>query len=240
MNRNSRDEILRRIKMGLYGDAGHKELSDPIYGTETVAEKAAKIREQHINDNNNNMIEQLAQELSNVNSEVYRASGEDDIFECIMGLIRSKDIESFTAWDSEYMRSLNLSSLLEGEGLSRIKSDDKNEIAKAQIGFTGADYAIADTGTLVLLTDGNKPRSVSLLPPIHLAIVREANIVSNINELFTILQQKYDAGDSVPSCMTFITGPSRTADIELNLTLGVHGPKELHVIITSDTHPHHI
>jgi L-lactate dehydrogenase complex protein LldG len=121
--------------------------------------------------------------------------------------------------------------LLEKEGLTHITSSDKNEIARAGMGVTGVDYVIADTGTIVLLTDESKPRGVSLLPPVHLAIVKESDIVSNINELFVILKQKLDAGEPVPSCMTFITGPSRTADIELNLTLGVHGPKELHVII---------
>jgi L-lactate dehydrogenase complex protein LldG len=127
-----------------------------------------------------------------------------------------------------------LSDFLKGEGLQEIKSNDKNEIAEAGMGITGTDYAIADTGTLVLLTDESRQRSVSLLPPVHVALVRKSDIVCNIRELFIILKQTLDAAQSVPSCMTFITGPSRTADIELNLTLGVHGPKELYVIITTD------
>ena len=134
-------------------------------------------------------------------------------------------------WESDYLNSLGLKELLKEEGLRQIISNDKNDIAEAGIGITGADYAIADTGTLVLLTDEDRPRSVSLLPPIHLAIIRKSDIVSDIRELFIILKQRLDAGQSTPSCMTFITGPSRTADIELNLTLGVHGPKELYVII---------
>jgi L-lactate dehydrogenase complex protein LldG len=134
-------------------------------------------------------------------------------------------------WESDYLNSLGLKELLKGVGLDQIISNDKNETAEAGIGVTGADYAIADTGTLVLLTDEDRPRSVSLLPPVHLAIIRKSDIVIDINELFIILKQRLDAGQSTPSCMTFITGPSRTADIELNLTLGVHGPKELYVII---------
>jgi len=84
----------------------------------------------------------------------------------------------------------------------------------------------------VLLTNKNQPRSVSLLPPIHLAIVQPENLVRNIRDLFVILKSKLEEEKDITSCMTFITGPSRTADIELNLTLGVHGPKELYVVIT--------
>ncbi|HKQ32329.1 MAG TPA: lactate utilization protein, partial [Thermodesulfobacteriota bacterium] len=183
-------------------------------------------------NNNGNLLEELVKELHNVNTEVYKAGDENEIRECVTEIVRRKGIESFAAWESDYLSSLGLIGLLESEGLTHITSSDKNEIARAGMGITEVDYAIADTGTLVLLTDESKPRGVSLLPPVHLAIVKEADIVSNINELFIILKQKLDAGENVPSCMTFITGPSRTADIELNLTLGVHGPKELHVIIT--------
>ena len=112
-----------------------------------------------------------------------------------------------------------------------ITAKNKNKIANSDIGITEVDYAIADTGTLVLLTNKNQPRSVSLLPPIHLAIVRQENLVRNIKDLFIILKSKLQNVEDITSCMTFITGPSRTADIELNLTLGVHGPKELIVVI---------
>ncbi|KAB2834361.1 MAG: lactate utilization protein [Candidatus Dadabacteria bacterium] len=194
--------------------------------------KAAELRQKSIINNSGNVLEQLVKELYNVNTEVYRAGTGEEIRERVKEIVRLKGIGSFAAWESDYLSSLGLIGMLEGEGLAHITSHDKNDIAGAGMGITGADYAIADTGTLVLLTDGSKPRGVSLLPPVHLAIVRESDIVCNIDELFVILKQKLDAGEPVPSCMTFITGPSRTADIELNLTLGVHGPKELHVIIT--------
>jgi len=106
-------------------------------------------------------------------------------------------------------------------------------MANADIGITEVDYAIADTGTLVLLTDKDQPRSVSLLPPIHVAIVRPENLVRNIKDLFIILKSRLQNSEDITSCMTFVTGPSRTADIELSLTLGVHGPKELYVLILS-------
>lgn len=231
MKKDSREEILRKVKLGLYGDPEHIEGGIPIRDEgrdfRREAEELKRDRLLHIDS----LIQSFIKELLHVNTVVDSAETEDELRACVIEIVRKKGISSYAIWESESLKSPGLKELLKGEGLEQIISNDKNEIAEAGIGITGADFAIADTGTLVLLTDEERPRGVSLLPPIHLAIVRKSDIVSNISELFVILQQKLDAGQSVPSCMTFITGPSRTADIELNLTLGVHGPKELYVII---------
>ena len=231
MKKDSREEILRKVKLGLYGDSGHKKGG---FSTHDAERDFAKEAEELLRDriiNADKLSEQFIKELLKVNTEVREAQGEEELRDFIAGLVREKGISSFVMWESDYLNSLGLKELLKEKGLRQIISNDKNDMAEAGIGITGADYAIADTGTLVLLTDEDRPRSVSLLPPIHLAIIRKSDIVTDIRELFIILKQKLDAGQSTPSCMTFITGPSRTADIELNLTLGVHGPKELYVII---------
>jgi L-lactate dehydrogenase complex protein LldG len=229
--KDSREEILRKVKLGLYGDPEHKEGSIPTRDEGMDFRREAEELERDRLLHMDSLIESFIKELLNVNTEIREAQGEEELRDFIAGLVREKGISSYVMWESESLNSLGLKELLEGEGLRQIMSNDKNEIAEAGIGITGVDYAIADTGTLVLLTDEDRPRSVSLLPPIHLAIVKRSDIVTDIRELFIILKQKLDAGQSTPSCMTFITGPSRTADIELNLTLGVHGPKELYVII---------
>jgi len=232
--KDSREEILRKVKLGLYGDPEHKEGGIP---TRDSGRDFAKEAEEMLRDRiiiADKLLEQFIKELLNVNTEVREAHGEEELIDFIAGLVHEKGVSSFVISESDYLNSLGLKELLNREGLQQIVSYDKNDIAEAGIGITGADYAIADTGTLALLTDEDRPRSVSLLPPIHLAIVRKSDIVSDIKELFIILKQKLDTGQGVPSCMTFITGPSRTADIELNLTLGVHGPKELYVIITKE------
>lgn len=99
--------------------------------------------------------------------------------------------------------------------------------ASAEIGVTGCDAAIAETGSLAMLTGPGKPRAASLLPPVHLAIVRRDQLRSTMGEFFT---ERADDIAAAANC-TFITGPSRTADIELTLTLGVHGPGEVIVIV---------
>ncbi|HWK09776.1 MAG TPA: lactate utilization protein [Vicinamibacterales bacterium] len=101
------------------------------------------------------------------------------------------------------------------------------EQAAAEIGITSCDAAIAETGSLVLLSGRGAPRTTSLLPPVHLAIVRREDIVFTAAEFFS------NAADRIAAtaCCTFITGPSRTADIELSLTIGVHGPGRLVVVV---------
>ncbi|HEU0141577.1 MAG TPA: lactate utilization protein [Bryobacteraceae bacterium] len=99
--------------------------------------------------------------------------------------------------------------------------------ASAGLGITGADYALADTGTLVLISSPEEARLISLLPPVHLAFVARENILSGLDELFAILPKPA----ARTSSMVLITGPSRTADIEQILIRGVHGPGHVHVVI---------
>jgi L-lactate dehydrogenase complex protein LldG len=95
------------------------------------------------------------------------------------------------------------------------------------VGITNAQAAIAETGTLVLDSAAEQNRLVSLVPPVHIAILDASRIFATLGETLAALQ----SGDELGPAITFITGPSRTADIELTLTIGVHGPQELYVII---------
>jgi L-lactate dehydrogenase complex protein LldG len=103
------------------------------------------------------------------------------------------------------------------------------EAAEAGVGITAVDYALADSGTLCLLAGKGQPRTASLLPPVHVAILRPEQILRGLDDLFALLP----AGDHLSSAVTLITGPSRTADIELTLVVGVHGPQQLHVILAN-------
>jgi len=103
-----------------------------------------------------------------------------------------------------------------------------SELFSYDVGVTMAQAAIAETGTLVLESEKERHRLVSLLPPVHVAVVRSENICLTIGDA---LKQLRGDDKCLSRAITFITGPSRTADIELTLTVGVHGPKELYVII---------
>ena len=97
------------------------------------------------------------------------------------------------------------------------------------VGVTTAQAAIAETGTLVLESESERHRLVSLLPPVHVAIVKAEDICPTLGDALRYVRRDGQSGMS--RAITFITGPSRTADIELTLTIGVHGPKELFVIV---------
>jgi L-lactate dehydrogenase complex protein LldG len=99
--------------------------------------------------------------------------------------------------------------------------------AAAGIGVTGCRAAIAETGSLAILSGAGMPRAASLLPPVHLCIVRQDQIVPAMGEFFRMCSEEI----AEAACCTFVTGPSRTADIELTLTLGVHGPGRVIVVI---------
>ena len=223
MTAGSREEILHRIRKGLgKGDGARKDADAPEPVTSPAGGGFSK----------DDLVTVFAESLSGINTSVYRASSEG-VLEFVTGFFRERGTESFSIWETEYLKSLGVKESLEGMGLSLAPAEDKSEIANSGVGITETDYALADTGSLVLISSPDKPRGISLIPPVHLAIVRKENILYDIGELFGILNNLYESPETIPACTTFITGPSRTADIELNLTLGVHGPKELHVLIVS-------
>jgi L-lactate utilization protein LutC len=116
----------------------------------------------------------------------------------------------------------------------RVASSDAppptKDLFNFDVGITKAQAAIAETGTLVLDSSVEQNRLVSLVPPVHIAILDASRIYRTLGETLAALQ----AGGEVSPALTFITGPSRTADIELTLTIGVHGPQELFVIVVQD------
>jgi L-lactate utilization protein LutC len=103
---------------------------------------------------------------------------------------------------------------------------DAHDIFGYDAGISTAQAAIAETGTLVLDSACERHRLVSLVPPVHIAIINASSIVETLSDALTLLQKK-----EISPAITFITGPSRTADIELTLAIGVHGPQELYVIV---------
>lgn len=104
---------------------------------------------------------------------------------------------------------------------------NREDLAQADVGVTGCDAAIAETASLVMFSAPGRPRSVSLLPPTHIAIVERRQLCMSMAEVFA----RDAARVRQSAACTIITGPSRTADIELTLTLGIHGPGRVVVIV---------
>ena len=103
-------------------------------------------------------------------------------------------------------------------------------MATADLGITGVDYAIAETGTCVIVPAAGSSRLVSLLPPVHIALIERGQVLPSLDELFTLRRRDFVDGN-LGSYTSLITGPSRTADIEYKLVTGVHGPGEVHMVL---------
>jgi L-lactate dehydrogenase complex protein LldG len=102
--------------------------------------------------------------------------------------------------------------------------------AEAEFGITGADYALADTGSLAVFASPEEARLISLLPPVHIALLPISRLLTGLDELLSLVPNPAERS----SALILITGPSRTADIEQILVRGVHGPGEIHVIVMDD------
>ena len=107
-----------------------------------------------------------------------------------------------------------------------------SELFGYDVGISSAQAAIAETGTLVLESEAEHNRLVSLLPPVHIALIEAENICPTLGDALRTVGR--DDAAKMSRAITFITGPSRTADIELTLTIGVHGPKEVYVIVIQE------
>ena len=103
------------------------------------------------------------------------------------------------------------------------------ELFDCDLGITGAQFGIAETGTLVLESEKEFNRLASLVPPVHVCVLDAANIRRTLGETLKILERE------LSRAITFITGPSRTSDIELTLAIGVHGPAKLFVILIDES-----
>ena len=144
--------------------------------------------------------------------------------EAVRGRVRElTEGKRILAWDAEHL-PYDVASVVAGAISGRAPREAQ---AQAEVGVTGCLTAIAETGSLALVSGPGRSRAVSLLPPVHLAVVRRADLVFSMGEFFRGRGAELDAA---ASC-TFVTGPSRTADIELTLTLGVHGPGRVVVVV---------
>jgi L-lactate utilization protein LutC len=205
----SRDYILHRIRTALGRGAG-QAVADP---------PPVRIRIPQVS-----MEARIASLLERVRALAGEALESADPLAFVAKAIEGK---TAVASNSAYLAESGISSL---PGV-RSGITDREELravcASADIGITSADYVLADTGTLVMLSSPQEARMISLLPPAHIAVAPRERILTGLDELFSVLPHPAEASSS----MVLITGPSRTADIEQILVRGVHGPGQITVVV---------
>ncbi|MGH9463723.1 MAG: LutC/YkgG family protein [Vicinamibacteria bacterium] len=182
------------------------------------------------------LADRLSQELAAVGGIVHRVSSLEDARVKIAKVFRGLKARHIIRTGAPIFDEMKLDRALFEAGVGYracgLKADTREAIRdaafSAHAGLTAVDFGVAETGTLVLLARPAEGRAVSLVPPIHLGVLRARDIVLELGELFERVRARQDG---LPSALTFVTGPSSTADIELVHTVGVHGPRELHLVL---------
>jgi L-lactate dehydrogenase complex protein LldG len=177
-----------------------------------------------------------------VKSEVHQVTSHAAGCQRVRDILAQHQATRFIGWRDEFLPIQGLNNELAQRGFQRQDSTIPNEpadrrethlaLSDVPIGLTGALAGLADTGSLVVSCGDGCSRLSSLLPPIHIALLETRLLFPTIAHF---VQAHPDAARRT-SNLVFITGPSRSADIEQTMTLGVHGPKELHVILITADH----
>ncbi|TAK26370.1 MAG: hypothetical protein EPO26_00100 [Chloroflexota bacterium] len=120
---------------------------------------------------------------------------------------------------------------LEASGVAILDGTRAAEVESMDLGVTGAAFAVAESGSIAVVGRDRLARFATMLPPVHIAILRESDIVPTLDEAGERLESALRNGARIAS---LVAGPSRTADVEKTLAVGVHGPREVHIILVGE------
>ncbi|MGQ9928531.1 MAG: LutC/YkgG family protein [Chloroflexaceae bacterium] len=186
------------------------------------------------------LVAQFCEEVAKLEGRAYPVADVEEALEVIGRLLDERNARQVLAWDLAQIDLPGLTALLAGRGVSLLdagvqgpgRKERLQTLEPVPVCLSGVDCAIAESGSLVLRHGPGRPRLASLLAPAHIAVVRRSQLVRGLGEALTLLRERHGAAlFDATSHLTFITGPSRTADIEMTLSLGIHGPPEVHVVV---------
>ena len=216
-------------------------LSDDLAALES---QAAAVRER-IAGELPDLMTQMADTAALRGWNVARCGGVEDALDYVVSLARRLGAASVARSQQDVFDGLPVAAALAGVGAlcwpavyegADSRASVRRRLEECAMGITGADYAIAETGSVVVLPRRGLSRLVSVVPPAHVAIVRPQDVIGTLDDLFALRRLEFYRGvganrGDLGSYMNFITGPSRTADIEQTIVVGVHGPKEVHLVM---------
>ena len=237
-----KSQFLESVRRSLGRAPGPPESPYPrLTETQDDLEEQAADALRHLEAVRPQLMDQLAHVAELRDWNVYRADGPEEAIGYLSSLVSTMGITQCVRTGQDVFGEVPLDAPLLAQGVSVTtaasatgaeRESVRNQIARAGLGITGADYAIAETGSVVLLPRQGLSRLASVVPPVHVALVRPQDVVESIDDLFLFRRLEYGrGGGDMGSYLNFITGPSRTADIEQTLVVGVHGPKEVHMVL---------
>ena len=245
----ARDEVLSGLRRSLtgarhfHGSSGHPPVVPPRVPMTVTAGKADE----------QTLAMQFGARLEEIQGSFEVVERGADVAERVVRQIRrwgeqsngSPKREAVLGWAPAKIPVPHLERRLSESGISILVPDDLHDgelrarAASLEVGITGVDAAFASTGSAVLASGAGKNRAASLLPLHHLMIVPTSRIYATIEDWLQLLRQENRLTALLRGSgqITFVTGPSKSADIELTLTLGVHGPKAVHAVVFDDSRP---
>ncbi len=220
---------------GLFPAAPSPRPADPVREAAAVRSRARGRTEA--------LLERFRAEAEAVGTVVHHATSVDAAGEIVLRLAAAREARRVATWRRSRLGPISaVAARLADAGLEVFDGAPEpgagarpgagiERLAAAEIGLTAADLAVAETGSLVLASGAGKGRAVSLLPACHVALFGPGQLVGTLEEAGVVLEAWHATDEGAAGAnIVFVTGPSRTADIELTLTRGVHGPKEVHAV----------
>ncbi len=162
----------------------------------------------------------FAERFSSLLGKFSFCESEQDLYNQINALVEERE------WTEVYCSDENIKSALGSFGFI---SFSEKSLKDADVSITICESLVARTGSMVLSSAVSSGRTTSVYAPVHICIAKVSQLVYDVKDALAMLQKKY--GDQMPSMISFATGPSRTADIEKTLVVGVHGPKEVYCFL---------
>jgi L-lactate dehydrogenase complex protein LldG len=186
----------------------------------------------------------LKEQCKNIHTDVVETTN-GKLPQVISEIIARYGGKNVVSWNDPRFGSFGLKPYLENDlsaqGINVHVWDDKLDREKnieiterANVGITFSDITLAESGTVVLFSDNGKGRCVSLLPETYIAIIPKSTIVPRMTQATHEIHNRIQQGEQVASCVNFISGPSNSADIEMSLVVGVHGPVKVTYVIVQD------
>ena len=176
-------------------------------------------------------------EFAALGGTVHEADGRDEVVAIVLAVLAKEPTRAIIAWEQRWIPVPGVLESLAASGVTILHQHPKDarsqphrvELAAASLGLTGADAGLAETGSIVVASGPGRGRLASLLPRVHIAVLRRQDILPSLPVFISTRPELVTSGAN----LVCITGPSRTADIEHVLARGVHGPGDVHVIVVN-------
>lgn len=209
-NTTPKEQMLKKIRQALLEkkENPHPDFEDsPLYPDEDTP-----------------LDETFARELTKTAANFIYCDGEISLIENLILLIEKLKVTKIATWETPIKKMLDTYAFP--------YVSDTEQIDHIEAGITSCEFLVARNGSVLVSNANSSGRRLAIYPPIHIVFGKASQLVMDLKHAFSGLKEKY--GECLPTMISTITGPSRTADIEKRLVLGAHGPKELYVFMIED------